>query len=143
VAIKAAPPRWPELRGIAHVWPIMPPPPLQTPIRKPYPKILVRCPAAKAGRFLFKQEPKTYELTVLPWFALDQTHDTDIVRKRVDLKVSGGRLGTGSNLLDCAERSSPEGAAFDGESADRAIMDVDEIGHCLRDRVPNFTDQVP
>jgi len=64
--------------------------------------------AAKAGRFLFKQEPKAYELTVLPWFALDQTHDTDIVRKRVDLKVSGGHLGTGSNLLDCAERSSPK-----------------------------------
>ena len=34
-------------------------------------------------------------------------------------------------------------AGFDGESADRAIIDVDEIGHCLRDRVPNFTGQVP
>jgi hypothetical protein len=29
--------------------------------------------------------------------------------------------------------------ALDGESADRAIMDVAEIGHCLRDRVSNFT----
>ena len=59
---------------------------------------------------MFEREPKTYELTVLPWFALDPTHDTDIVRKRVDLKVSGGHLGTGSNLLDSAERSSPEAA---------------------------------
>jgi hypothetical protein len=55
-------------------------------------------PAAKAGRFLFEREPKTYELTVLPWFALDQTHDTDIVRKRVDLKVSGGHLAHGQQF---------------------------------------------
>ena len=90
---------------------------------------------------MFEREPKTYELTVLPWFALDQTHDTDIVRKRVDLKVSGGPLGTGSNLLDRASGQAakpPSGApkaraGFDGESADRAIIDVDEIGHCLRD----------
>jgi hypothetical protein len=31
-----------------------------------------QAPAAKAGRFLFEQEAKTYELTVLPWFALNQ-----------------------------------------------------------------------
>ena len=54
---------------------------------------------------MFEREPKTYELTVLPWFALDQTYDTDIVRKRVDRNVSGGHLGTGSNLLDRTERS--------------------------------------
>ena len=60
--------------------------------------------------------------------------------------MSGGHLATGSNLLDRAERSSPkaayrrvEGAGLDGESADRAIIDAAEIGHCLRDRVPNFT----
>ena len=33
----------------------------------------------------------------------------------------------------------PKGAGLYGESADRAIMDVAEIGHCLRDRVPNLT----
>jgi hypothetical protein len=41
------------------------------------PQKLLSGPAAKAGRFLFEREPKTYELTVLPWFALDQTHDTE------------------------------------------------------------------
>src|SRR5262249_37086558 len=51
------------------------------------PQKLLSSPAAKAGRFLFEREPKTYELTVLPWFALDQTHDTDIVRKRVNPNV--------------------------------------------------------
>ena len=30
-------------------------------------------------------------------------------------------------------------SGLDGESLDRAIMDVAEIGHCLRDRVPYFT----
>jgi hypothetical protein len=55
-----------------------------------------------------------------------------------------------SNLLDRAERSSPQsrarrakGAGLDGENADRAIIEVpanaDRISHCPRDRVPNFT----
>src|ERR1700739_1325998 len=53
-----------------------------------------------------------------------ELHPSDIVRNRV-------HLGRASNLLNRAERSSPEaawrraeGAGLDGESADRAIMDV-------------------
>jgi hypothetical protein len=33
-----------------------------------------------------------------------------------------------------------QGAGFDRESVDRAIIDLAVIEHCLRDRVPNFAD---
>jgi hypothetical protein len=47
----------------------------------------------------------------------------------------------GGGARRCALGRSDNGrqAGLDGESADRAIMDVVEIEHCLRDRVPNFT----
>jgi hypothetical protein len=77
-------------------------------------------------------------------------HLSDIVRKKSALYCRAGisaRAAICSNVLsgqapEAAKRRA-EGAGLDSESADRAIMDVAEIGHCLRDRVPNFTDKDP
>src|SRR5262249_9174994 len=57
--------------GTPPTLPGLTPPPSQAPNRpyRDHQKLLSGA-AAKAGHFLFEREPKTYELTVLPWFTI-------------------------------------------------------------------------